>query len=95
MGKLKIEGYDKFYRVDIGEWRVGKITEEDGAYHIILMSSDGKRKGLVLGRDTKGFDFDGKYYELRDTYGDYIIVHLNHIQTISGFRDIIYNFLNR
>jgi len=28
MGKLKIEGYDKFYRVDIGEWRVGKIKKQ-------------------------------------------------------------------
>jgi len=95
MGKLKIKGFDKMFKEDIGEWRVGRITEGDGAYHIILMSSDGRRKGLVLERDTKGFDFDGKYYELRDTFGDYIIVHLNHIQTMNGFKDIIYNFLNR
>lgn len=95
MGKLKIKGFDKMFREDIGEWRVGKFTEGDEAYHITLMNSIGGRKLLVLERNCNGFDIDGKYYELRDTLGDYIIVHLNHIQTMNGFRDIIYNFLNR
>ncbi len=95
MGKLKIKGYDKLFKEDIGEWRVGKIVEEEYAYHIILMNSVGGRKGLILERDKREIDFDGYYYQLRDTFGEYINVHMQHLQKMSDFKEIVRNFLNR
>jgi hypothetical protein len=60
---LKIKNYNKLYKKDVGEWRIGRIDETSTSYIIQFNKPNGDKMQVMLERNGIGSN-NGADYEL-------------------------------